>query len=144
MEIHAKNFDEEKDYLLDIFHSDSKNYHAWSYRLWFIERFNLWEGELAFLEEELDDGEVTNNSLWSYRYFLLMKTSIFTQNLVNFELNYGMNMLNKHGLLNEAAWVYVKGFLAVSIDEQNKSKFSNVKKWHILDFPLLKSRCIEV
>jgi protein farnesyltransferase/geranylgeranyltransferase type-1 subunit alpha len=78
MEIHAKNFDEEKDYLLDIFHSDSKNYHAWSYRLWFIERFNLWEGELAFLEEELDDGEVTNNSLWSYRYFLLMKTSIFT------------------------------------------------------------------
>lgn len=93
MEIHAKDFEKEKDYLLEIFLSDSKNYHAWSYRLWFIERFNLWEGELAFLEEELDDGEVTNNSLWSYRYFLLMKTRIFTQDLVNFELNYGMNML---------------------------------------------------
>lgn len=53
-----------------------------------------------------------------------------------------MNMLSKHGLLNEAAWVYVKGFLAISIEEQKK--FSNVKKWHILDFPSLKSRCIEI
>ncbi len=39
MEKYAKEFSEEKDYLQLIFGSDSKNYHAWSYRLWFIERF---------------------------------------------------------------------------------------------------------
>jgi len=29
----------EKEYLKLIFTSDAKNYHAWSYRVWMIERF---------------------------------------------------------------------------------------------------------
>ena len=86
MEIYQKDFAKEKDYLYEIFCSDTKNYHAWSYRLWFIERFGLWEGELEFIEEELGDGEVTNNSLWSYRYFIKMKTNEFSSQLVKEEL----------------------------------------------------------
>ena len=67
----AKNdFDAEIDFLRKIFESDCKNYHAWSYRIWLVERFSLWEGELEYAESLLDK-EVTNNSAWSYRYFLL-------------------------------------------------------------------------
>lgn len=82
MEIYAKDFDEEKQFLEEIFYSDGKNYHAWSYRLWLIERFNLIDdSELEFVDEELKD-QVTNNSLWSYRYFLLNKYHEFSQELV--------------------------------------------------------------
>jgi len=64
------NFDAELEFLAKIFASDSKNYHAWSYRVWLVERFSLWEGELEYVEKLLDQ-EVTNNSAWSYRYFIL-------------------------------------------------------------------------
>ena len=33
------NTDEEMEFLDEIFDSDRKNYHAWSYRIWLIERF---------------------------------------------------------------------------------------------------------
>lgn len=64
------DFDAELEFLRQIFQSDSKNYHAWSYRVWLVERFSLWEGELEYAESLLDQ-EVTNNSAWSYRYFIL-------------------------------------------------------------------------
>lgn len=64
------NFEAEMNFLSQIFESDSKNYHAWSYRVWLVERFSLWEGELEYVESLLDR-EVTNNSAWSYRYFIL-------------------------------------------------------------------------
>lgn len=66
------DFDAELDFMRKIFESDAKNYHAWSYRVWLIERFSLWEGELEYAESLLDR-EVQNNSAWSYRYFLLNK-----------------------------------------------------------------------
>ena len=31
--------DKEMDFLDSIFASDAKNYHAWSYRLWLVERY---------------------------------------------------------------------------------------------------------
>lgn len=138
MEMHKRDFDQEKEYLSDIFCSDAKNYHAWSYRLWFIERFNLWEGELEFVESQLHEGQVTNNSLWSYRYFLIMKTQAFTQDLVARELAFTMDCLQRFNMRNEAAWVYLKGLLAQSKAEQEASQAGNVKRWFILDFPQVK------
>ena len=44
------DFNAELSFLADIFASDSKNYHAWSYRVWLVERFSLWEGELEYAE----------------------------------------------------------------------------------------------
>ena len=66
------NLAEEMEFLEEIFDSDRKNYHAWSYRIWLIERFQLWENEIEFVNEmlRLDSG---NNSVWSYRYFILNK-----------------------------------------------------------------------
>lgn len=66
------DFERELSFLAKIFKSDSKNYHAWSYRVWLVERFSLYEGELEYAESLLDT-EVTNNSAWSYRYFILNK-----------------------------------------------------------------------
>jgi protein farnesyltransferase/geranylgeranyltransferase type-1 subunit alpha len=86
MEIYQKEFEEEREFLSEIFYSDGKNYHAWSYRLWFVERFGLMDAEeFEFVDEELKD-QVTNNSLWSYRYFLLNKTREFSKELVAEEL----------------------------------------------------------
>ena len=110
MEMHKGDFDKEKEYLQEIFISDSKNYHAWSYRLWLVERFNLWDGEMGFVDYEMNDGEVTNNSLWSYRYFLVTKANKeLTKEIAEREIDYAMRMLSKYSLSNEAAWVYLKG-----------------------------------
>ena len=74
-EILAEKLDtaSEMDFLDKIFDSDTKNFHAWSYRVWLIERFQLWDGELDFCNK-LMDADVFNNSLWSYRYFLLSRS----------------------------------------------------------------------
>lgn len=90
MEIHKTDFEKEKDFLMEIYYSDQKNYHAWSYRLWLIERFGLWAHELEFVEHEIKDGQVTNNSLWSYRYFITAKTKEFTKSVVEVEINYAL------------------------------------------------------
>jgi len=47
------NLKSEMEFLNEIFDSDRKNYHAWSYRIWLIERFQLWENELDFVDKML-------------------------------------------------------------------------------------------
>ncbi len=37
-----------------IFAKDAKNYHVWSHRQWVLQRFNLWDGEIAFVEKLID------------------------------------------------------------------------------------------
>ncbi len=68
-----------------MFESDSKNYHAWSYRIWLIERFELWEGEIPFIENLLNR-DVNNNSIWSYRYFIIAKTRGFIAETIKSEV----------------------------------------------------------
>ena len=140
MEIHQTDFDLEKDFLMDIYNSDQKNYHAWSYRLWLIERFGLWANELDFVEHEIKNGQVTNNTLWSYRYFITAKTKEFTKNILAEEIKYTMDQIENQDPDNEAAWVYLKGYLAQSPEEQKNSLNTNTKRWYIMDFPDLKER----
>jgi len=78
-----------------------------------VERFNLIDpSEFDFVDEELKD-QVTNNSLWSYRYFLVNKIHEFSENLVDDEIRYTLDKL-KLDMNNEAAWVYLRGWLASS------------------------------
>ena len=42
-------FDNELEFLEWIFESDAKNYHAWSHKIWLVERFELW-GEPRHIE----------------------------------------------------------------------------------------------
>jgi hypothetical protein len=68
-------FDSELAFLDAIFESDSKNYHAWSHKVWLVERYELWADpcHLEFAEEMLDQ-DVQNNSVWSFRYFIKMRS----------------------------------------------------------------------
>ena len=62
--------------LYEIFDSDAKNYHAWSHKIWMVERYELWSDprHLEFVDKMLDD-DVQNNSVWSFRYFIVMRSS---------------------------------------------------------------------
>lgn len=64
-------FEDELDWLDLIFKSDAKNYHAWSHKIWLIERFEIhsMQTHMVFVETLLDDN-VRNNSVWSFRYFI--------------------------------------------------------------------------
>jgi len=68
------------------------------------------------------DADVCNNSAWSYRYFLLAKTREFGKELVAEEIEYVMSKRLPENYLNESAWVYLRGFLALSQEEAEKSK----------------------
>eukprot|EP01052_Picozoa_sp_SAG31_P034329 SAG31_NODE_3998_length_3677_cov_10.286193_5_plen_102_part_00 len=45
---------------------DAKNYHAWSYRQWLVQSYDLWTGELEFTERLLRE-DLLNNSAWNHR-----------------------------------------------------------------------------
>lgn len=49
---------------------DSKNYNAWTYRIWLTKTYGLYQQEQEqvgrFMEED-----VKNNSAWNYRYYLM-------------------------------------------------------------------------
>lgn len=48
------------------------------------------------------------------------KTKPFTEELVKAEIAYTLGKIKKD-YTNEAAWVYLRGYLAVTEDEQNQS-----------------------
>eukprot|EP00759_Apiculatamorpha_spiralis_P041185 PhF_6_TR39804/c0_g1_i1/m.59193/K05955/FNTA; protein farnesyltransferase/geranylgeranyltransferase type-1 subunit alpha len=62
---------DERDLCLQIHQDDEKNYHVWSHRKWFVERFKLFDGEVEMTDKFLAD-DVYNNSAWNYRYFALV------------------------------------------------------------------------
>jgi len=45
----------EKDVLDEVFEDEPKNFHAWCHRIWVVRRFNLYEGELEFIENKLNE-----------------------------------------------------------------------------------------
>lgn len=133
--------DKEIEFLADIFSSDAKNYHAWSYRIWLVERFQLWDGELDFVEELLDD-DVTNNSVWSYRYFILNRSPVGafsghkpgTVEFVQSEIDIMINKRIPQRYGNEATWVYLRGMLANTEEEAKYSQEKQVKRVFIGHF----------
>jgi hypothetical protein len=60
------------------------------------------------------DDDVCNNSVWSYRYFIVMKTNVFSNEIANEEINYCIQKRLRQNLLNESVWVYMRGLLSIS------------------------------
>lgn len=90
---------------------------------------------MEFIERFLDE-DVCNNSVWSYRFFIINKTSkVFDSELVNKEINYVLEKRLRENLYNESAWVYMRGMLATTEDEAAKSLTTNAKKCLISLFP---------
>lgn len=131
----------EKSFLDDIFESDDKNYHGWSYRIWVVQHFNLFDGEEEFITNMIKENPI-NNSAWSYRYFIIAKTKEFTKETVEAEINYAFKVIADYKLDNEAPWVYLRGYLAKSEEEAQRSKDPNssAKRMLITDFPFIKEK----
>ena len=80
--------------------------------------------------EKLLDSDVCNNSVWSYRYFLLNRSpaGTFTSHLpgtpefVEAELKYVLKDRLPFKWNNEACWVYIRGLLCLSEDEEKQAK----------------------
>lgn len=73
-----RNPQPELSFITDALAHDSKNYHTWSYRQWLLAEFNLpelWAGELAFVEQLLDE-DLRNNSAWHHRYFVVFGSGV--------------------------------------------------------------------
>ena len=64
--------------------------------------------------------------------------------MVEHEVKYAFDQLEKQDLNNEAAWVYLKGWLAQSSEEQERSLTTNTKKWFIGDFPWIQDRYLSI
>ena len=102
---------------------------------------------MDFVERMLDD-DVQNNSVWSFRYFLVLRRSSqqargvdgndtvdgFSKELVDSECKYVLQRRLPDNWRNEASWAYLRGMLATTKAEAEQSKTTNAKRWFIGDF----------
>ncbi|KAL0221227.1 hypothetical protein RCL1_001081 [Eukaryota sp. TZLM3-RCL] len=100
---------QELSFLEELLQNDAKNYHVWTFRQWILTWLNskqqpTWEAELTFIETLLNS-DVFNYSAWSQRRFILSQSPI-----VSFEddCSYSIEKI-KSSLLNESAWMYLRG-----------------------------------
>jgi len=67
------------------------------------------------------DNDVENNSVWSFRYFIKMRTADYKQQdikaLVQDEIQYVFSQRIPESWNNEAVWAYLRGMLATSKQE---------------------------
>ena len=42
-------------FIEDILEKDQKNYHAWQHRQWVLQTFNLWKGEIEYVDRLLQE-----------------------------------------------------------------------------------------
>ncbi len=56
----------EKIILDEVFDDEPKNFHAWCHRIWVIRRFNLFDGELDYIEGKLNEVKIGFYSLIGY------------------------------------------------------------------------------
>lgn len=104
---------------------DEKNIHAWGYRQWVIQKFNLWDDELEFTDELLQR-DPRNNSAWSERYFVVSKTENLDdievrRKEINYALRSAFEIPN-----NESSWNYVKGLFVEELADEVKSEIIKI------------------
>lgn len=99
---------DELQFVAEILSQDAKNYHAWQHRQWVIQvqihslgvacklfadlhlfmvclcvsqEYKLWDGELEYVEELLEE-DVRNNSAWNQRHFVISHTSGYSDPVI--------------------------------------------------------------
>lgn len=55
------------------------------YRQWVIKEFSLWDGELNYIDQLLED-DVRNNSAWNQRFFIVSNTTDFSEDILKEEI----------------------------------------------------------
>ena len=48
----SENYSLEKEYCDSYIKMDNKNIHSWSHRLWVVQTYNLWDGELEYTDRK--------------------------------------------------------------------------------------------
>eukprot|EP00826_Nyctotherus_ovalis_P019204 TRINITY_DN15880_c0_g1_i2.p1 TRINITY_DN15880_c0_g1~~TRINITY_DN15880_c0_g1_i2.p1 ORF type:complete len:317 (+),score=82.64 TRINITY_DN15880_c0_g1_i2:86-1036(+) len=102
--------DEEK-VLQRLYEEDDKNYLMWTYKMWLTKKFNMWEAERENTLKKLQESR-TNNSLWSYRYFLAFGKEEYAE-VAKRETQLAREAISK-APNSESAWTFYKGILLVA------------------------------
>lgn len=100
--------DGELDFLAKIFAKDNKNYHAWQYRIWLCQKFNLYAEELVNVQALIKQ-DIKNNSAWNFRFFLFQTHKYKSVDDVHAEIKYTMEKIEECPE-NESSWNYLSGF----------------------------------
>jgi hypothetical protein len=110
MEISVKKPEDELVFINSILEHDSKNYHAWSYRLWLVTTYSLWNEELKQLDDLIKQ-DPRNNSCWNQRYRVVQATGTNLSNEVDFVSHWILQIPG-----NEATWNYLFALLELQKD----------------------------
>ncbi|XP_027196563.2 farnesyl transferase alpha [Dermatophagoides pteronyssinus] len=102
-----------KQFIDKVLHyDDSKNYHAWQQRQWFIRDWKKFDGEIDFTEKMIDH-DIRNNSAWNHRFFVIKNTTGFSFDIIKQECEYTMEK-NRLAPNNESSWNYLFGLIKQS------------------------------
>lgn len=98
----------ELEYTAEFLLSDPKNIHVWTYRLWILQQYSIWDGESELVETLLKD-DVRNNSAWNHRYVV----NTFTKFDFNDEFK---NTKDKITLApqNPSPWSYLRAIVKLA------------------------------
>jgi len=62
------------------------------YRQWVLSEFGLWDGELDYVTRLITE-DVRNNSAWNQRYFVVVNTTGFTDDVITQEIKSALNFI---------------------------------------------------
>lgn len=130
----AELAERELEYHQEVMHvnEDFKNYNGWSHRQFVVQQFNLWGGELAFVEDLLTD-DIRNNSAWNHRHTIVRNTCWpLTDAVRQREIDFALKAIRTCAN-NESAWNYLAAFLG-----EGEGKVP----WHSV--PAIEALCREV
>ena len=113
-----KDASREKEFTKYVLLNDSKNYHAWQYRQWFVRKFDLFDGEIDYTNNLLLN-DVRNNSAWNHRYYVMDKLNkLKDRNSDEFkkEIEFVVDKI-RTAPNNESSWNYLVGILDGNLNE---------------------------
>ena len=115
-----------------MFELDSKNYHVWSYRVYFVRKLQLFPSQLSSADElnelatieSLLEQDVRNNSAWAHRFFVvfsdpghstedsraLERDEKIPEHIVDREVEFSKQRIRR-APMNQSGWNYVRGVL---------------------------------
>lgn len=98
-----------------ILQSDAKNYHAWQYRQWVVEKYDLFSDKEVAYSTTLLAEDLRNNSAWNYRYFIVnnLTNTFKASSLLTNEIEFAKAAIQKLPN-NESSWCYLSGYVKSS------------------------------
>ncbi len=97
---------------------------------WVIRHFNLWDGELDYVDKLLNE-DIRNNSAWNQRFFVISSVHgplPLPDNIQTQEIEYSIAKI-RMAPNNESPWNYLRGIIGHA---------------HIHSFPVVEQMCLEL